>query len=99
MIRNDDIFINRRTNAHFWDDWKNNLKCALKNFEAQSAEVLDDNEDKDNEDKRYIERVHTLLKNALIHCMKRYSKVLDEQLNAFKEDVIGKTYISGRQNE
>ena len=76
MIRQDDVFTNRRTNTHFWDDWKNNLKCALKSFEAQSAEVLVDNEDKDNEDKQCIERVHTLLQNALASCRERYREIL-----------------------
>ena len=78
MITNEnDNFINRR--ASFWDNWKHDLASAIKSFEAQSGEKF-----VNDDDKQYINTVHTLLKNALVTCMRRYHEVLGEQLSAFE---------------
>ena len=71
MIRQDVVVSNYRTNTRFWDNWRNNLEDVLKNFETQSEEVL-----AESEDRQCIERMHTLLQNALDSCRERYREIL-----------------------
>lgn len=76
-----DNFLRRR--GSFWDNWRHGIEEALNDISARSAEKWVDEEDKNG-----INGIKELLRGALLIAMRRYSEVLNEQIEVMSDEVI-----------